>query len=72
MNRIEPVVAVVLLNGILAGVTMTAEHLNRQFIGLQAELRRPGFDDGGQQVQQLMGVLAHVFGFPGLGVVEQP
>ncbi len=72
MNRIEPVVAVVLLNGVLAGVTMTAEHLNRQFIGFEAEFRRPGFDNGGQQVQQFMGVLADVFCFPGLGVVEQP
>jgi hypothetical protein len=50
---------------------VAAEDLDRQFVGLQAELRRPGFDDGRQQVQQFVGLLALGFGRQRGGVVEQ-
>ncbi|MNL49233.1 hypothetical protein D3C87_1721520 [compost metagenome] len=71
VDRVQAVVAVVLLHRVFAGVAVAAEDLDRQFIGLQAELRGPGFDDRRQQVQQFMGLLAFGFGFKGGGVVEQ-
>ncbi|MCY1446589.1 hypothetical protein D9M71_631710 [compost metagenome] len=45
VDRVQAVVAVVLLHRVFAGVAVAAEDLDRQFVGLQAELRRPGFDD---------------------------
>ena len=46
VNRVEPVVPVVLLDVVLAGVARTAEHLDRQAVGLQAPLRRPALGNG--------------------------
>ena len=47
VDRVEAVVAVVLLHRVIAGVAVTAENLDGQLVGLEAELRRPGFDDRG-------------------------
>ena len=72
VDRVQAVVTVVLLHRVLTGITVTTEDLDRQFVGLQAELRRPGFDDRRQQIQQLMGLLAFGFGLQRRGVIEQP
>lgn len=45
MDGVQTVVAVVLLHRVFAGVAVAAENLDRQLVGLEAELRRPGFDD---------------------------
>ncbi|MNN32048.1 hypothetical protein D3C81_1457600 [compost metagenome] len=50
---------------------MAAEDLDRQFIGLEAERRGPGFDDRGQQVEQFLRLFAGAFIGGGQGVVEQ-
>ncbi|CRM96126.1 hypothetical protein [Pseudomonas sp. 22 E 5] len=72
VDRVQAVVAVVLLHRVFAGVAVAAEDLDRQFVGLEAELRWPGFDDGREQVEQFVGVLALGFGCQRGGVVKQP
>ncbi|MCY1174068.1 hypothetical protein D9M73_142540 [compost metagenome] len=71
VNRVQTVIAVVLFHWVLAGVAVPAKNLDRQFVGLEAELRRPGFDDGGEQVEQFMGLLAGIIVLAGLGLVDQ-
>ncbi|MNJ64338.1 hypothetical protein D3C77_602820 [compost metagenome] len=72
MDRVQAVVAVVLFDRVLAGVAMATEDLNRQLIGLEAELGRPGFDNRRQQVEQLMGLLAQAFSLAALGFINKP
>ncbi len=71
VNRVQAVVAVVLFYRVFAGIAVAAENLDGQFVGLEAEGRGPGFDDRGQQVEQLLSLLASAFFAGGLGVVEQ-
>ena len=55
VDRVEPVVAVELLDRVVAGVAGSAEHLDRQAVALQAPLRRPGLRDRRKHLQQLVG-----------------
>ena len=57
MNRVEPVVAVMLFDVVFAGVSVPAVHLDRQAVGLQTPLRRPALGDRGEDVQQTAGRL---------------
>ena len=71
VDRVQAIVAVVLFHRVFAGVAVAAEDLDRQLVGLQAELRGPGLDDRGQQVEQVVGLAALFVVFQGLAVVEQ-
>lgn len=71
MDRVQTVVTVELLHRVFAGVAVAAKNLDRQFVGLEAERRGPGFDDRGQQVEQVLRQLAGVFVSGRMGVVEQ-
>lgn len=71
VDGVESVVAVVLLHRVFAGVAVAAEDLDGQFVGLEAELGGPGLDDGGEQVEQFVGLLAGAVVGESLGVVEQ-
>ncbi|MDT4813811.1 hypothetical protein FQZ97_468040 [compost metagenome] len=71
VDRVEAVVAVVLLDRVFAGVAVAAEDLDGQLVGLQAELRGPGLDDRGEQVEQLQRLLARAVVGQGLVVVDQ-
>ncbi|MNP10703.1 hypothetical protein D3C76_1028610 [compost metagenome] len=72
VDRVQAVVAVVLLHRVFAGVAVAAEDLDRQLVGLEAEGRGPGLDDGRQQVEQRLRLLAGGFVISRVGVVEQP
>ncbi|MNE57025.1 hypothetical protein D3C80_1519700 [compost metagenome] len=48
VDRVQAVVPVVLLYRVFAGVAVATENLDCQFVGLEAERRRPGLDDRGQ------------------------
>ena len=56
VDRVEPVVAVVLLDVVLAGVAVAAVDLDREVVGLQAPLRRPALRDRREHLQQQVGV----------------
>ncbi len=58
MDRVQAVVAIELLDRVFAGVAVATVHLNRQAVGFQTELRRPGFDDRCEQVEQTSGLFA--------------
>ncbi len=52
VDRVEPVIPVVLFDVVLPAVAVAAEDLDRQAVGLQAPLRRPTLGDRGQDVEQ--------------------
>ena len=52
VDRVDAVVAVVLLDRILARVAVAAEDLDRQVVGLERVVRAPGLDDRRQQLEQ--------------------
>ena len=58
MNHVKAIVAVVLLDVVLAGVAVTAVHLDGQTIGLEAPLRWPALGHWRQDVQQQFGIRA--------------
>ena len=58
VDRVQAVVAVVLLHWVFAGIAVAAENLDRQFVGLEAERRGPGLDDRGQQIEQFLRLVA--------------
>ena len=64
VDGVEAVVPVELLDRVLPGVAVAAVDLDRQAVGFQAELGRPGLDHRGQQIQQAGGLGA---GFGGFG-----
>ena len=72
VDRVEPVVAVVLLDVVVAGVAGAAEHLDGQVVGGQAPLRRPALGDRGEQPEQLLRLGAPGRVGRGRDVVDQP
>ena len=52
VNRVEPVVTVVLFDVVFAGVAVSAVYLDRQIVRFKAPLRRPALSNRSQQVQQ--------------------
>jgi hypothetical protein len=52
VDRVEPVIAVVLLEVVLAGVAITAVHPDREVVGVQAPLGGPTLRDRGENVEQ--------------------
>jgi hypothetical protein len=60
VNGVDPVVPVVLLDVVFAGVAVPAVELDRQVVGFQTPLRRPAFGDRGQQVEQQCGGVGFV------------
>ena len=72
VDRVEPVVAVVLLDVEVAGVAGAAEHLDRQVVRGQAPLRRPALRDRRQHPQQRLGLLGGTGVVEGRDVVDQP
>lgn len=59
VDRVEPVVAVMLFDVVFAGVAVAAVHLDRQVVGFQTPLRRPALGDGREDVEQVL-VVAEV------------
>jgi len=71
VDRVQPVVAVELLDVVVAGVAVAAVHLDRQVVGRQAVLRRPALRDRRQHLEQERGPLASG-GITGALLVDQP
>ena len=71
VDRVEPIVAIVLFDVVLAGVAVATHDLDRQTVGLQAPLRRPTLGDRGQDVQQQSGPVAFVVGVGAVLPVHQ-
>ena len=70
VDRVEPVVAVELLDRIFPGVAVAAVHLDGVVVGQQAPLRRPRLDDRRQHVQQQLR-LGGRHGITGLLLVDE-
>ncbi len=71
VDRIEPVVPVVLLDVVLAGVAVATEHLDRQVVGFQAPLRGPTLGDRGQDVEQQRRRVGFLVGFGAVLQVDE-
>src|SRR5581483_11371384 len=69
--RIEPVVAIQLLQRILARVTITAQDLNGEAVCFETPLRRPGLYDRGQDLEQQMRFATDLLARARLLIVEQ-
>src|SRR5690606_13049010 len=52
VDRVQPVVAIMLLDRVVARVSVAAVHLDGQTVGLQAPLRRPALADRREQLEQ--------------------
>ena len=72
MDRVEAVIAVMLLDIVFPGIAISPEHLDRQTVGLKAPLRRPTFGDRRQDVQQQTHLIAFAFGFGTVLPVDEP
>jgi hypothetical protein len=71
VDRVQPVVAVVLLDVVLAGVAVAPEHLDGEAVGLQAPLRRPALGDRREGVEQQVRALALLLRLGRLLVVDE-
>ena len=71
VDRIEPVVAVELLDLVVARVAVAAVHLDREIVRFQAPLRRPALGDRREYVQQQASLGARCRGFPGFLFIHQ-
>ena len=60
MDRVEPVVAVEALDGEVPRVAVAAVNLDREAVGLLAELRGPGLGDRRENVEQQRGPLPFI------------
>ena len=58
-DRVQPVVAIELLDIIVARIAVTAVDLDREAVGFQTILRRPALRDRRQQIEQGDGLLSH-------------
>ena len=72
MDRVQPVVAVVLLDVVVPGVAGAAEHLDGQVVGGQAPLRGPALGDRGEDPQHLLRLGLRGRVVQGRDVVDQP
>ena len=52
VDGVEPVVSVVLFDVVLAGVAVSAVHLDGQAVGLETPLRRPALANRREDVEQ--------------------
>ena len=68
---VETVVPVHQFHRVLVDVAVTAEHLNRQGVGLRPILGGPGLDNRGEEVQQQVRLLALLLAGRRVQVVRQ-
>jgi hypothetical protein len=71
VDRVQPVVAIELLDRIVARVAVAAVHLDRQRVAFDAPLRRPALRDRRQDVEQQRGFRALGLAFGGALLVDQ-
>src|SRR5699024_10370636 len=72
VDRVEPVVTVVLLHVVLTRVPVTTVYLDGQTVGLETPLGGPALDDRGERVQQQVGTPTLLLALVGGAVVDQP